>query len=54
MGNTLTTALLHDHNWTVPFGLIVLNFETQSNKSGFFWYSKASESSKTKEVKKKI
>jgi len=22
-GNTLATALLHDQNWTIPFGLIV-------------------------------
>jgi len=22
-GNTLVTALLHDQNWTIPFGLIV-------------------------------
>ena len=24
-GNTLATALLHDQNWTIPFGLIVLH-----------------------------
>ena len=34
-GNTLATALLHDQNWTIPFGLIVLRSAfPQSGLSG--------------------
>jgi len=32
-GNTLTTALLHDLNWTIPFGTIVIS--VQKVLSGF-------------------